>query len=154
MKTLTFVLLAATVLVSCKKSEEPVAEPPLTSPGLVAKLNGTAVNYSMPSIEKQVSTDGTETVFISAFTTEGNSIELSVSKQNGIVNGEYDATKAAHIGVSDGPEYYSTNQVVKITITSVDATHIVGTFTGEAINTTTTGGAPKTVSGGKFYVNF
>ena len=68
MKTLAFVLVAATLMISCKKSDDTAADPPLTSPGMEAKLDGTPVNYGIPNTEKQQSTDGTETIFISAFT--------------------------------------------------------------------------------------
>jgi hypothetical protein len=153
MKTFMFLLLAAFVTVSCNKSEDAKPDPPLTSPGMIAKLDGSPVTYGTPSVEKQVSTDGTETIFVSAYTGDGTSIEISLSKLGGIVPDEYDASNAAHIGISAGSDYFSTNKIVNITITSIDATHIVGTFMGEA-NNITSGGVPRSVTGGKFYVNF
>ena len=153
MKTIMFLLLACFAMVICNKSDDAVTDPPLTSPGMIAKLDGVAVTYSTPTIERQVSTDGTETLFISAFTGDGSSIEISLSKQGGIAPDEYDSENAAHIGVSAGSDYFSTNKIVNITITAIDATHVVGTFMGEA-NNLTSGGVPKSVTGGKFYVNF
>ena len=153
MKTIMFLLLAGFVLVGCKKSEGTEADPPLTSPGMVAKLDGTAISYGTPTVERQVSTDGTETLFIAGYTGDGTSIEISLSKHGGIIADEYDSDNAAHIGVSSGADYFSTNKIVNITITSIDATHVVGTFMGEA-NNITSGGVPKSVTGGKFYVNF
>jgi hypothetical protein len=140
-------------MIGCKKSDDTAADPPLTSPGMQAKLDGTAVNYGIPNTEKQQSTDGTETIFISAFTADGNSVELSLSKSGGVTTGAYTSTEGAHIGVSDITDYYSTNKIVNITITAIDATHVVGSFTGEA-NNLTSGGMPKAVTEGKFYANF
>ena len=135
------------------KSEDAQADPPLSSPGMVAKLDGSLTTYGTPTVERQVSTDGTETIFVSAFTGDGASIEISLSKQGGISPDEYDAANAAHIGISSGTDYFSTNKIVNITITAIDDTHVVGTFMGEA-NNMTSGGVPKSVTGGKFYVNF
>ena len=63
MKKLAFILMAATVMVGCKKSEITEA-PPLTSPGMMAKVGGTSIDYGTPTAEKQMSTSGSETVFI------------------------------------------------------------------------------------------
>ena len=153
MKKLFFVLLAATALASCKKSEDAVVDPPLTSPGMTAKIDGTVINYSAPSSERQTSTDGTETIFLSAFTTEGHGIELSLSKVGGIAAGEYDSNNGANISISDATDFCTTNKIVNIKITTIDANHVVGTFMGEA-NNMTSGGVPKSVTNGKFYANF
>jgi hypothetical protein len=151
MKKLAFALLAATVLVSCKKSDE-VNETPLTSPGMVAKIGGTEINYGVPSAEKQESTSGTETVFVSAFTTDGNSVTLSLTKDGGINTGTYNAASGAVVGISDPVNYYETENNVSIKITSIDATHIVGFFSGTAVDGTV--GGTKTITEGKFYANF
>ena len=152
MKKLAFVLLAATALVSCKKSDEVVQETPLTSPGMQAKVGGTAINYGVPTAEKQQSTSGTETVFISAFTTDGNSITLSLTKDGGITAGTYGAADGAVVGVSDPVNYYETENTVSIKITTVNATHIVGFFSGTGVDGAT--GATKAITEGKFYANF
>ena len=153
MKTIMFLLLASFAMVSCNKSEDAKPDPPLTSPGMIAKLDGSLVTFGTPTVEKQVSTDGTETIFVAAYTGDGASIEISLSKPGGITPDEYDAANAAHIGISSGSDYFSTNKIVNITITSIDANHVVGTFMGEA-NNITSGGVPKSVTAGKFYVNF
>ena len=149
MKKLAFVLLAATVLVSCKKSEDDQV-PPLTSPGVVAKVAGSSVDYGVPMAERQQSTGGTETIFVSAFTQSGNSIEISFSKDGGITTGTYGSANGAFIGISDGAGFYETGATVNIQVTAIDATHIVGFFSGTAGDGTTT----KQVTEGKFYANF
>jgi len=152
MKKLAFILMAATVMVGCKKSEITEA-PPLTSPGMIAKVGGTSIDYGTPMAEKQMSTGGTETVFISGFTTDGNSIEISLSKQGGITAGTYNATNAAFVGVSDGINSYGTANTVSIKITSFDATHIVGSFSGTAVDPNG-GTGTKSVTEGRFFANF
>ena len=149
MKTLTFVLLAATVMVSCKKSEE-TQTPPLTSPGVVAKIAGSSIDYGTPMAEREQSTSGTETIFVSAATMDGKSIQISLSKQGGIAAGSYGVSNSAVISISDGIDFYETGTTVNIQITAVDATHIVGFFSGTAENGTTN----KTIADGKFYANF
>ena len=148
MKKLAFVLLAATVMVSCKKSED--ATPPLTSPGVVAKIAGSPVDYGVPTAERTQSTGGTETIFVWANTSDGKSIEISLSKDGGIAAGTYGSSSAAHIAVGDGPDFYQTAGTVSIQVTSIDANHIVGFFSGTASD----GTANKAVTEGKFYANF
>jgi hypothetical protein len=148
MKTLAFVLLAATVMVSCKKSEDQPS--PLTSPGVVAKIAGSQTDYGVPMAERQQSTGGTETIFISASTQDGKSIEISLSKDGGIAAGTYGKSNSAFIGVSDGTDFYETDNTVSVQVTAVDATHIVGFFSGTAGDGTTN----KAVTEGKFYANF
>ena len=151
MKTIAFVLLAAIVVVSCKKSE--IDElPPLTSPGLVAKIGGNSVNYGVPMAERQVSTDGTETIFLSAFSGDGNSIEISLSKKGGITGGSYTASNAAFIGVSDGSSYYVTGNNVSIKIISNDGLKVVGSFSGAAQDDVS--GLSTSIVEGRFYANF
>ena len=150
MKTLAFALLATVLMVSCNKSDKEDQIPPLTSPGVVAKIAGSSVDYGVPTAERQQSTSGTETVFISAANQSGNSIEISFSKDGGITTGTYGTANAAFIGISDGTNFYETGSTVNIQITAVDATHIVGFFSGTASDGTTT----KQVTEGKFYANF
>ena len=152
MKKLAFVLLAATVFVSCKKSDE-VTETPLTSPGMTAKIGGTAINYGIPTAEKTASTSGMETVFIYAYDSTGNGIEISFSKQGGISTGTYSVTNGAFIGISDPNDYYETSNTVNVKITAIDATHIVGFFSGTAEDPLG-GPGTKTIADGKFYANF
>lgn len=153
MKKLAFILMAATVMVSCKKSEVSNETPPLTSPGMTAKISGTAINFGEPMAEKQMSTDGTETVFVSGYTTDGKSIDLSLSKAGGIAVGSYSAANFAVVGFSDGTTYYGTTNTVNIKVTTIDATHIVGTFSGTAEDANGTN-ATKLITEGKFYANF
>lgn len=153
MKKLAFILLAATFMFSCKKSES-IEDPPLTSPGMMAKIAGTSINYGLPTVEKQASTTGNETVFITAFTTDGNSIEISFSKQGGITAGTYGVSNAAYIGISDGMSYYSTANNVNIKIVAIDGTRIIGSFSGTAEDATTGSTLTRSISEGKFYANF
>jgi hypothetical protein len=150
MKKLAFVLLAATVLVSCKKSDKEDQVPPLTSPGVVAKVAGSSVDYGVPMAERQQSTSGTETVFLNASTQSGNSIDISFSKDGGITTGTYGISNGAFIGISDGVSFYESDATVNIQVTAVDATHIVGFFSATTGDGTTT----KQVTEGKFYANF
>ena len=149
MKKLAFALLAATIMVSCKKSEDP-APTPLTSPGVVAKIAGSSIDYGVPMAERQQSTSGTETVFISAATMDGKSIQISLSKDGGISVGTYGITNSAVVGIGDQTDFYETDNTVNIQITAIDATHIVGFFSGTAGDGTTT----KAITEGKFYANF
>lgn len=139
------------VIVSCKKSEI-IDPPPLTSPGVTAKISGASIDYGVPTAEKQVSTDGTETIFISASTNDGNSIEVSLSKQGGITAGSYGASNAAFVGISNSTNYYATGSTVSIKIIAVDDTHVVGSFSGTA--TDATSGAAKSITEGRFYAVF
>ena len=152
MKKLAFILMAATVMVGCKKSEINEA-PPLTSPGMMAKIGTTSIDYGMPMAEKQMSTSGSETLFISGFSNDGNSIAISLSKQGGITAGTYGAANSAVIGISDGTNSYETANTVSIKIISVDATHIVGSFSGTAIDANS-GTSTKSITDGKFFANF
>ena len=152
MKKLAFILMAATVMVGCKKSEITEA-PPLTSPGMMAKVGGTSIDYGTPTAEKQMSTSGSETVFISGFNNDGISIAISLSKQGGITAGTYGAANSAVIGISDGTNSYETANTVTIKITSFDATHIVGSFSGTAVDASS-GTNTKSITEGKFFANF
>src|SRR6476646_282616 len=111
MKKLSFILLAAIAIVGCKKSKE-IEAPPLTSPGMMAKVSGSSIDYGTPTAERQVSTGGTETVFISGFNNDGNSIEISLSKDGGLTTGSYGASNSAFVGISDGTNYYGTSTTV------------------------------------------
>lgn len=150
MKNLAFALLATILLVSCKKSDDEQKTPPLTSPGVVAKVAGSSVDYGVPTAERQQSTGGTETVFVSAFTQSGNSIEISFSKDGGITTGTYGTANAAFFGISDQAGFYESDATVNIQVTAIDATHIVGFFSGTVGDGTTT----RQVTEGKFYANF
>jgi hypothetical protein len=152
MKKLAFILMAATVMVGCKKSEIADA-PPLTSPGMTAKVGGSSIDYGTPTAEKQMSTSGSETVFISGFSNDGNSIAISLSKQGGITAGTYGAANSAVIGIDDGTNSYGTANTVTIKITSFDATHIVGSFSGTAVDPNS-GTNTKSITEGKFFANF
>jgi hypothetical protein len=151
MKTIAYVLLAAIVIVGCKKSE--ISElPPLTSPGVMAKIGGNSITYGVPFAERQVSTDGTETIFLSASSTDGNSIEISLSKPGGITSGSYDASNAAFIGISDGNNYYATGNTVSIKIISNDGTKVIGSFSGTAQDATS--GTSASIAEGRFYAEY
>ena len=150
MKTLAFVLMTAIICFGCKKSE--ITESPLTSPGMMAKISGTSIDYGSPFAEKQMSTDGTETIFISASATNGNSIEISLSKQGGISGGVYGVSNGAFIGISDGTNYFATGNTVSIKIISMDATHVVGSFSGSAQDGSSS--STKSITEGRFYANF
>ena len=152
MKKLAFILMAATVMVGCKKSEITEA-PPLTSPGMMAKVGSSSSDYGTPMAEKQMSTSGSETLFISGFSNDGNSIAISLSKQGGITAGTYGAANSAVIGISDGTNSYETANAVSIKIISVDATHIVGSFSGTAVDANA-GTSTKLITDGKFFANF
>jgi len=152
MKKLAFILMAATVMIGCKKSEI-TEDPPLTSPGMTAKIGSTSIDYGTPMAEKQMSTSGSETVFINGYTTDGNSITISLSKQGGITAGSYGAANSAVIGISDGTNSYETANTVNIKISSFDATHIVGSFSGTAVDPSS-GSNNKSITEGKFFANF
>jgi hypothetical protein len=153
MKKLAFILMAATIMVGCKKSE--IAEaPPLTSPGMMAKIAGTSIDYGTPVAEKEMSTTGSETVFINAYNAvDGNSIGISLTKQGGITPGTYGIANGAVIGISDGTNDYGTTNSVSIKITSCDATHIVGSFSGTAVDPNS-GSTTKSITEGRFFANF
>lgn len=150
MKTTAFLLLAAFIITSCKKSE--IKESPLTSPGVMAKIDATSIDFGIPMAEKQVSTEGNTTVFLSASSTVGNSIEISLSKQGGLSPGSYSVSNAAFISISDGDSYYSTDNNVNITIVSLDDTKIVGSFSGVVRDAVA--GTSKSITSGKFYAIF
>ena len=150
MKRLALILMAAMFMFGCKKSETEI--PPLTTPGMEAKINGSSVDYGVPTGERQVSTTGTETVFVAAYNTNGNSIEISLSKQGGITTGSYNVSNSAFIGISNGSEYFETGSSVNIKITSFTDTYIVGSFSGTVVDPLT--GGTKTVTEGRFYANF
>ena len=145
--------MAGVVLASCKKTEETTPDAPLSSPGMVAKLDGTAVNFDVPTAQKQTYSGGMETLYITGLTTEDTQVEVSLSRQGGVAAGEFGEPDGARITVSDGSGLYATNKIVSIKIISIDATHVVGSFIGEA-NNTTSGDLPKSVTEGKFYANF
>ncbi len=150
MRTTAFLLLAALIITSCNKSE--IKDAPLTSPGVIAKIDNASVDFGIPMAEKQVSTEGNTTIFLSASSTGGNSIEISLSKQNGLSTGSYSVSNAAFIGISDGDSYYATDNNVNITIVSVDDTKVVGNFSGVVRDAVS--GTSKAITSGKFYAIF
>ena len=120
---------------------------------MTAKIGSTSIDYGTPMAEKQMSTSGSETVFINGYTTDGNSITISLSKQGGITAGSYGAANSAVIGISDGTNSYETANTVNIKISSFDATHIVGSFSGTAVDPSS-GSNNKSITEGKFFANF
>ena len=147
MKKVLFALLATAALVSCEKDDKNEG-----TPSMSAKIDGNTKTYASPVATKQT-TGGIELITIAGETSATDGITIEVEKNGAVTTGSYGGTTGGTLGMVAGPEYFlSGSDLVNVTITSIDASHVEGTFSGtlESISSTEV----KVISEGKFYAKF
>ena len=176
MKKLTFLsVILVSAILSCKKSNSSSSSTHLT-----ATVGGTAKTFDTAALANKSSIAGTDVITIMGYNNpssgEGVNFTIDNSSANGkpIVAGTYTDTSSTgfHVGftyVGQGQATWigSTSTAadaagaqitiknhLKIVITSVDATSIKGSFSGDLYPNGDVTGTPLTVTNGDFYVKF
>lgn len=165
-----FFVLVTTVLVSCKKSSSGSS-----SPHMNATIGGTAKTFNVVAPVAGKQTNGSQTIITVtgvASTSTGESLILEIDNSTSgksIVAGTYVDT-AANFAVNAS---YAANQTTgyacgtsvagggatiknhfKIVISSIDATAIQGTFSGDLFANGDPSTPPKSMTSGDFYAKF
>ncbi|MBD2766617.1 hypothetical protein IC235_01765 [Hymenobacter sp. BT664] len=148
LRVATTVLAFASLSACSKKKDDPAPAPAAPATGVSWTIDGSNVTAA-GVLARSVGTG----VIITASTTSNTSVILGVARRVGTYalpdpTGTGDQAALYSTGPAANQTYNATAGT--ITVTSVTATNIVGTFTFTGSN----GTASKTVSNGQFNVNF
>lgn len=151
-------VLALTTLAACSKKGDATPATPATTPAGVSWTvdgnNVTAANIQKTSTGNNFEFAGT----LTTSTTNSSGVDITVPKAVGtyaIPGSGATAIQALYLLVTPAtsPAVYYANSG-SVTVTSVSATNIVGTFTFTGTDTFTGTTLSKTITNGKFNINF
>jgi hypothetical protein len=153
---LAFVLLAA--VSSCKKNDSASSASTAT---FSASVDGVATDFNIGTIATKTTANGITAIFISGKSSATQGLTISVAgptltPTTYTASGNQSFADMA-LGTTDGKtwntDYSSTTNLVTVTVTSITAANIQGTFKGDLIlSANSTGGAAakRSITNGKF----
>ena len=144
-KKILFVSFAVITLASCKKSSS-------DSQHVSAKFDGVKTEFNV-ALAAQSSNAGKSVQIVATGGTPYPALVLTIDDDAAIAVGTYTASPDFDAGASYAvsSDSYDSNDDFTITVTSISATAIKGTFSGKVENSSST---TVNVTEGSFYVNF